>query len=58
MPLMFYLLFFKYKSFWLPAISYINRIASMLTSNALDRGIKTLSGQTKDYTIGICYFSV
>jgi hypothetical protein len=33
-------------------------MASMLTSNALDRGIKTLSGQTKDYTIGLCCFSV
>jgi len=31
---------------------------SMLTSSAVVRGVKPLSGQTKDYKIGICYFSV
>jgi hypothetical protein len=25
--------------------------------NAVDRGFKSQSGQTKDYQIGICYFS-
>ena len=32
-------------------------MASLLTSNPLDRGFKPWSGQTKDYTIGICCFS-
>jgi hypothetical protein len=32
--------------------------ASMLTSSAVVRGIKPLSGQTKDHKIGICRFSV
>jgi hypothetical protein len=30
---------------------------SVLTSNAVDRGLKPLSCQTKDYKIGICCFS-
>jgi hypothetical protein len=32
-------------------------MASMLTSSAVDRGVNFLSGQTKDYKIGICCFS-
>ena len=30
---------------------------SMLALSAVDRGFKPRSGQTKDYKIGICYFS-
>ena len=30
---------------------------SMLTSSVVDRGFEPLSGQTKDYKIGICCFS-
>ena len=30
---------------------------SVLTSSAVDRGFEPRSGQTKDYTIGICCFS-
>jgi len=29
----------------------------VLTSSVLDRGFELLSGQTKDYKIGICCFS-
>jgi hypothetical protein len=29
----------------------------MLASSAADRGFKPQSGQTKDYKIGICFFS-
>jgi hypothetical protein len=29
-----------------------------VTTSAVDRGFETRSGQTKDYKIGICYFSV
>ena len=32
-------------------------MVSMLASNAVDRGFESRSGQTKDYTIGICCFS-
>ena len=32
-------------------------MVSMLTSNAVDHGSETRSGQTKDYEIGICCFS-
>ena len=32
-------------------------MVSVLASSAVDRGFETQSGQTKDYTIGICYFS-
>ena len=32
-------------------------MASLLTSSPLDRGFEPWSGQTKDYTIGICCFS-
>jgi hypothetical protein len=32
-------------------------MASMLVSSAVDRGFEPLSGQTKDYKIGICCFS-
>ena len=32
-------------------------MVSMLVSNAVDRGFKPQSGQTKDYKIGICCFS-
>jgi hypothetical protein len=30
---------------------------SVLTSSAEDRGFEPRSGQTKDYTIGMCFFS-
>ena len=30
---------------------------SVLASSVVDRGFKPWSGQTKDYKIGICYFS-
>ena len=30
---------------------------SVLASSAVDRGFEPRSGQTKDYKIGICYFS-
>ena len=32
-------------------------MASVLVSSAVDRGFEPQSGQTKDYTIGICCFS-
>jgi hypothetical protein len=32
-------------------------MASMLVSSAVDRGFEPLSGQTKNYKIGICCFS-
>ena len=32
-------------------------MVSMLASSAVDRGFEPWSGQTKDYAIGICYFS-
>ena len=32
-------------------------MVSVLTSSAVDRGIETRSGQTRDYKIGICCFS-
>jgi len=32
-------------------------MVSMLTLSAVDRGFEPLSGQTKDYEIGICCFS-
>ena len=32
-------------------------MVSVLASSAVDHGFKTLSGQTKDYTIGICCYS-
>ena len=39
----------------------LNRIGgvmvSAVTSNAVDRGFESRSGQSKDYKIGICYFS-
>jgi len=31
-------------------------MASMLTSSAVDRRLKTMSGQTKDYKIGFAAF--
>ena len=38
-----------------------NRVAgvmvNVLASSAVDRGFELRSGQTKDYTIGICCFS-
>ena len=30
-------------------------MVNVLTSNAIDRGFESRSGQTKDYKIGICY---
>ena len=33
-------------------------MVNVLASNEVDRGFEPRSGQTKDYTIGICYFSV
>jgi hypothetical protein len=42
-------------------INLRNRIGgvmvSVLASSAVDCGFEARSGQTKDYTIGICYFS-
>ena len=32
-------------------------MVSMLTSSVVDGGFESLSGQTKDYEIGICCFS-
>jgi hypothetical protein len=32
-------------------------MVSVLASSAVDRGFLPRSGQTKDYKIGICYFS-
>ena len=32
-------------------------MVSVLASSAVDRRFKPRSGQTKDYKIGICYFS-
>ena len=32
-------------------------MASMLASSAVDRGLESRSGQTKDYESGICCFS-
>jgi hypothetical protein len=32
-------------------------MVSLLASSAVDRGFEPRSGQTKDYKIGICYFS-
>ena len=32
-------------------------IVSVLASSAIDRGFEPRSGQTKDYKLGICYFS-
>jgi hypothetical protein len=32
-------------------------MVSILTSNAVDCGFEPRSGQTKDYKIGMCYFS-
>jgi hypothetical protein len=32
-------------------------MVSVLASSAVDRGFKPRSGQTKDYTIGMCCFS-
>jgi hypothetical protein len=32
-------------------------MVSMVASSAVGRGFEPWSGQTKDYKIGICYFS-
>jgi hypothetical protein len=32
-------------------------MVSVLASSAVDRGFEPRSGQTKDYEIGICYFT-
>ena len=32
-------------------------MVSVLASSAVDRGFESLSGQTKDYNIGMCCFS-
>ena len=32
-------------------------MVSVLSSSAVDRGFEPRSGQTKDYRIGICFFS-
>ena len=32
-------------------------MVSVLASSAVDRGFEPWSGQTKDYTIGVCCFS-
>ena len=33
-------------------------MVSVLASSVVDHGFESWSGQTKDYMIGICYFSV
>ena len=33
-------------------------MVSVLASSAVDRGFETQSGQTKDFKIGMCCFSV
>ena len=40
---------------WLTVIGSV--MISVLASSAVDRGFEPRSGQTKDYTIGICCFS-
>ena len=44
-----------------PSFLQFNRIGgvmvSVLASSAVDRAFEPLSGQTKDYEIGICCFS-
>ena len=44
-----------------PLLCVLNRIGGVMVSvlalSAVDRGFKPLSGQTKDYKIGICCFS-
>jgi hypothetical protein len=43
----------------LPIFNRIGGImVSVLTSSVVDRGSEFRPGQTKDYKIGICYFSV
>ena len=43
----------------LNAIHYIGDVmVSVLASSAVDRGFEPRSGQTKDYKLGICCFSV
>ena len=37
---------------------HIPGASSVLTSSAVDQGFESRSGQTKDYKIGICCFSV
>jgi len=32
-------------------------MVSIVASSGLDRGVKSWSGQTKDYKVGICCFS-
>ena len=53
-------------STWTPLITGVNSGApnriggimlSVLTSGVVDRGFEPRSGKTKDYKIGICYFS-
>jgi len=34
-----------------------NVIVKVLSSNVIERGFESLSGQTKEYEIGICCFS-
>ena len=50
----------KYQLYFVLQI-LINRVdggmVSMLVSSAVDRGFEPRLGQTKDYRIGICYFS-
>ena len=45
-----------------PISKNTNRISgvmvSVLNSSAVDRGFRPRSGQTKDYEIGICCFSI
>ena len=47
---------------WIVRVSFLtNRIGGVmvrvLVSSAVDRGLEPRSGQTKDYNIGICWFS-
>ena len=47
-----------FRIFKLFLIQRINGVmVSVLSSSVVDRGLKTQRGQTKDYEIGICWFS-
>ena len=53
--------FFNVYIYSLCLVFNVNRIGgvtlSVFASSAVDRGFEPRSGQTKDYEIGICYFS-
>jgi len=47
--------------FYVDLLVHLNRLGGVmvrgLASSAVDRGFEQRSSQTKDYNIGICYFS-